>query len=163
MLHETIKLHNLIAKELSKNFDVCTKILINDGQYVKSNTNLSRIEILNKQYRILVANKINNRGLNSLLFLENKDIKKVFFNKITDQVKVSVGDLIRVGTRLTTNKYSPHSGQVYKLNRNEISIRIGEPYLISENTILNCTFVVILDCFTNHEISIHISIYTFLG
>ena len=135
-LYEIIKLDDIIAKDISNDFDVNIKLVAKEGHYIRPNTILTSIEILIKRSGILAAIQSNYSIPNVFLFLENNDIRRIIFNRAEEDLKVSKGDLVRAGTNLTNCKRSPYSGQIYEIKESEILIRLGKPYLISENTIL---------------------------
>ena len=66
-------------------------------------------------------------------------IKKCIIDKEKDTLCVKKGDLVRVGTHLTSQTRSKYAGQVYRIEENSIFIRLGRPYLVSEGTILRAS------------------------
>jgi DNA-directed RNA polymerase subunit beta' len=110
------------------------KYLTKNNQYVAANTVLAKLELLTNTVGKLVAiNKGNNI---EMLVLQDSDIKKCSFDPTIGKLCVKKGDLVRVGTPLTTKVRSKYSGQIYKIVSNQIFIRLGRPYLISEGTVL---------------------------
>jgi DNA-directed RNA polymerase subunit beta' len=71
-----------------------------------------------------------------MLVLKELFIKKCLFNPTKEKLYVKKGDLVRVGTYLSSDNRSKYAGQIYKIEKNTIFIRLGRPYLISSGTIL---------------------------
>ena len=110
------------------------KYLTKKNQYVAANTVLAKLEMLTNTVGKLTA--INHSNNIEMLVLKDSDIKKSFYDPTTEELRVKKGDLVRVGSHLTTNLRSKYSGQIYNIDTNHISIRLGRPYLISEGTVL---------------------------
>ena len=80
--------------------------------------------------------KNNTANVNEILILQDKDIRPVpHFSKLAE-LKVKVGELIRTGAQLSTSTKSEYSGQIYSIDKTNIYIRLGRPYLISQGAIL---------------------------
>ena len=110
------------------------KYLIRNNQYVPPNTELAKVEMVTNTAGKLVAyNQTNNT---ELLILKDSEIKRCFYNPEIDSLSIEQGDLVRVGTYLAPNLRSKYSGQIYRIGKNYIDIRLGRPYLISEGTVL---------------------------
>jgi hypothetical protein len=73
--------------------------------------------------------------MKEVLILNPSDLKKVFCPNVELLKKVSVGDLVRIGTLLNDNIKSPYSGQILEIFEDHILIRLSQPYLISGNYI----------------------------
>jgi DNA-directed RNA polymerase subunit beta' len=133
-LFEICKSQNNNLLNNNKAIKINQTLNVKPGQFVTKFTCLAESQILIQRSGTLVSAK-DNVNSKALLILKDNDIKKVTINETTS-VLVQSGDLVRVGTPLTTTLNSPYSGQIYKINENNISIRLGRPYLISEGTIL---------------------------
>jgi DNA-directed RNA polymerase subunit beta' len=135
-LYERIKTNETNFKNLKSEDTIFLKFLMQSNQYVLKNTVLAKVEILTRFGGTLVAtNKENN--VFDILVLKDTAIKRCKFNAGNEKLRVKKGDLVRIGTYLTSLKRSKYSGQIYKIENNLIYIRIGRPYLISEGTVLN--------------------------
>jgi DNA-directed RNA polymerase subunit beta' len=135
-LYERIKTTESSLKNLTSNDTLFFKYLVQNNQYVTKNTAIARVEILTQFGGTLVAiNKENN--IFDILVLKDIAINKCSYNLDLEKPCVKKGDLVRVGTYLTSTKRSRYSGQIYKVEKGLIHIRTGRPYLISEGTVLN--------------------------
>jgi DNA-directed RNA polymerase subunit beta' len=135
-LYERIKANETTSKNLKSNDTVFLKYLMQNNQYAIKNTAIAKIEILTQFGGTLVAlNKENN--IFDILILKDTSIKKCSYNSNTETLLVKKGDLVRIGTFLTSMKRSKYSGQIAKIENGLIYIRLGRPYLISEGTVLN--------------------------
>jgi DNA-directed RNA polymerase subunit beta' len=133
-LVESLKINDNILKDLRSENAVFLKYLIQNNQYVNANSVLAKIEILGQTKGTLVGTQKTNTS-NSILILKGIDIKTCEYNN-EEKLVVKKGDIVRVGTFLTTNLRSRYSGQIYKISDSKIQIRLGRPYLISEGTVL---------------------------
>ena len=90
--------------------------------------------MFNEGGTLIRSNKINNTL--EILILREQNIKKFAYNQTSENLLVKQGDLVRVGTYLTTKTRSKYAGQVYLIEKNTVYLRLGRPYLISEGTVL---------------------------
>ena len=135
-LYERIKTNETNFKILKSEDTTFLKFLMQNNQYAIKNTAIAKVEILTQFGGTLVAtNKENN--VFDILVLKDTAIKRCKYNLSTETLCVKKGDLVRIGTYLTSLKRSKYSGQIYKIENDLIYIRIGRPYLISEGTVLN--------------------------
>ena len=112
----------------------CLKYLTGNNQYVNANTVIAKIEILSQSGGTLVGVEKTNTNT-AILVLKEKNIKNITIVP-NENLLVTQGDLVRVGTLLTTTTRSQYAGQIYKMEKGVIQVRIGRPYLISDGTIL---------------------------
>ena len=131
--YETVNFNNSSLKNLDKSLKPNIRLVIKDQQYICSNTILAYNEITIQQPGILAASSSDE---NELLILENHYLKSFSYNFSPQQLKIKIGDLVRSGTLIGKNIRSPYSGQVFKISEEQITIRLGRPYLISRGTIL---------------------------
>ena len=134
-LYEIINPKNYTNKNLGGKLGMRFFPFVKDKQYVYSNTVLGYFETFLKETALLTAKKVDNENHKAILLFRNKDLRSIHYS-LKDKLIVKVGDLIRIGTFLTKKIKSCYSGQVYKIIGNEILIRLGKPYLISEGTII---------------------------
>jgi DNA-directed RNA polymerase subunit beta' len=136
-LAETIRLGDHITKDLKTDSTIFLKYLAQNNQYVKANTILAKAEILAHSSGTLVGFGKTNTNT-AVLILKERDFRVCTYdpsNK-SEPLLVNVGDLVRIGTLLTRNMKSKYAGQIYKIENEQIHIRLGRPYLISEGTVL---------------------------
>jgi len=113
---------------------VYLKCLTKTNQYVAANTVIAKLEMLPSTIGKLVA--VNQTNNTEMLILKDTDIKKTSYDSTKETLIVKKGDLVRVGTYLTETLRSPYSGQIWKIESDQIFIRLGRPYLISSGTVL---------------------------
>ena len=119
--------------EIYKDFTQ-SEFTVKDGEKITAGTVVAQTKLLCKTNGQIKQICTNNKSTRSLLILTESDQKVVDISYKTPQV--SEGDLIRYGDQIAEGVTSPDSGQILRLNRNEIVIRSGKPYLISSGAIL---------------------------
>jgi DNA-directed RNA polymerase subunit beta' len=136
-LYEVFKRDRIISKEVKENIISSTKYLVRKNQFVYPNTVVAETLVSSKLSGTLTGIRNNdNNGIKDILILKDSDVKKVSWSSSQEELKVQVNDLVRIGCLLTDCRKSIYSGQIYDITDNIISIRLGRPYLISENSIL---------------------------
>ncbi len=133
-LYESIKTKDTLFKDAKLTEKLCVKYLAFNNQYVTPNTSIAKVETLTNLGGTLVA--VNRTNNTELLVLKESNVKKCFYDQRIETPCVKKGDLVRVGTYLTSNIRSKYAGQIYEIGTSYISIRLGRPYLISSGTIL---------------------------
>jgi len=129
ILYEQIK-----ARENPTKDKIFLKCLVANKQYIKANTAVAKLEMLIPlEGKLVSINKTNNT---ELLLLNDIDIKKCFYDSSKEKLLVQKGDLVRVGTFLSTKTRSKFAGQIIDICNDKISIRLGLPYLVSGGAIL---------------------------
>jgi DNA-directed RNA polymerase subunit beta' len=133
-LYEKIKIPEFGLKNANFNERVLLKKAIRNNQYAIPKTKIAKTKLLTNASGILSSvNRTNNL---ELLILKENFIKKCIIDTNIKSVFVKKGDLVRIGTYLTPNDRSKYAGQIYKIEKGLIFIRLGQPHLISEGTIL---------------------------
>jgi len=142
-LYQVIDSKSFVTKNLGNKLAIKLFPLVQNNQRIYPNTLVGYFEIYPKETAFIKTKTISNQNYKTILLFRNKDLRSIRYD-LTDKVFVKVGDLVRVGTLLTSGIKSCYSGQVYSFLNNEILIRLGKPYLISEGTIVrvrNNTFI----------------------
>ena len=136
-LVETLKINDNILNNLKGENSLYVNYLVHQNQYINRHTIIAKLEILGQSGGTLVGIDKTNTSV-AILVLKESDLKSFVYNgtDTNEQLLVQQGDLVRVGTSLTTSLRSKYAGQVYKITGNLIYIRLGRPYLISEGTVL---------------------------
>nr|ARW69891.1 RNA polymerase b''''-subunit [Polysiphonia teges] len=113
-----------------------SSILVKDGQYVKSNSIISQTNIFSS-----VSGKVDYieetpNANRRILIVSQPHILNI---KISSKrlLKVKVNDYIYAGDKVDEDTSINVSGQVIDIKNNELSIRIGQPYLISTGSLLH--------------------------
>nr|WGH12704.1 RNA polymerase b''''-subunit [Echinothamnion sp.] len=130
----------LTIKEPSfnKNHQLYTKtlVLVNDGQYVKSNSIISQTNIFSSiSGKISCIEQTKNASCRILI----TSILNILSIKINNNqlIKFQLNDYVYAGDIIATNVTSSVSGKVISIKNNTIVIRIGQPYLISSGSLLH--------------------------
>ena len=133
-LYERIKINEFTLKDVTLKEKRFLKKLTQNNQYVAAQTTIAKIKkSVNISGRLTAAKSTNNI---ELLTLKEKFLKKCAIDSTKEILYVKKGDLVRVGSYLTSKTRSKYAGQIYKVEKKFIFIRLGRPYLISEGTIL---------------------------
>ena len=133
-LFEKIKVNDSAVKDINLTEKIFLKKTIQNNQYIRAKSTIAKIKLLTNVGGILAA--VNNTSNIEVLILKENFIKKCTFDKNQETLYVKKGDLVRIGTPLTSKVCSKYAGQIYRIDGNLIFIRLGRPYLISEGTIL---------------------------
>ncbi len=133
-LFEKITINEFELKDTNLKAKILLKKVTKNNQYVEAHTTIAKVKMLPRQGGLLAA--VSHTNNTEILILKENFIKKSVFNENEEILYVQKGDLVRVGTYLTSKTRSKYAGQIYKIEGNLISIRLGRPYLISEGTIL---------------------------
>lgn len=126
----------LPQNNLQTNVQSFQHFLVKENQYVYPNTVIAQVKIASTILGTLIGFNETNADTKDILLLKEEDIKTIKWDNKTENIKVKVGDLIRTGCFITDTRKSSYSGQVYNLTNDEIIIRLGRPYLVSDGTIL---------------------------
>nr|AOM64518.1 RNA polymerase beta'' subunit [Riquetophycus sp.] len=118
------------------NFYTKKRIKVKDGQYISSGSVIYQTEILSSIEGTIEVIQDHYLSSRRLLIVSPIDTRKFVINN--DQlVKVKCDDWVYVGDEIATNLVTFHSGKVLTVRDNQIVIRIGQPYLISKDSILH--------------------------
>nr|YP_010619273.1 RNA polymerase b'-subunit [Amplisiphonia pacifica]WAX03286.1 RNA polymerase b'-subunit [Amplisiphonia pacifica] len=130
----------LTVKEslFNKNHHLYTKtsILVNDGQYVTSNSIISQTSIFSSiAGTVACIEKTKNTSCRILIV---SDLNTVNINiKNNQSINIRVNDYVYAGDEIASNSIINISGKVIEIQNNKITIRIGQPYLISCGSLLH--------------------------
>nr|YP_009391440.1 RNA polymerase b''''-subunit [Platysiphonia delicata]ARW59584.1 RNA polymerase b''''-subunit [Platysiphonia delicata] len=115
--------------------DIYTKtdILVKNGQYVDSNYTVAQTNIFsNIQGRVFCIENVNTYN-RRILIISNSDLK--LFKTNTNQTFFkNIGDFVYVGDKITEDITSDISGIVFSIQNNQVFVRIGHPYLVSQGS-----------------------------
>lgn len=136
-LYEIFKTSDLTSNQFSANITSFQNYLVYENQYVYANTIVAQMQISAKISGTLIGSNNIETDRTEILLLKKDDIKEVEWLANEEKLRVKVGDLVRSNTLLTDKRKSPYSGQIYRVTKDKILIRLGRPYLISEGTILH--------------------------
>nr|YP_010619466.1 RNA polymerase b'-subunit [Xiphosiphonia pinnulata]WAX03479.1 RNA polymerase b'-subunit [Xiphosiphonia pinnulata] len=124
----------------NKNHHLYTKtsILVNDGQYVKSNSIISQTSIFSSiKGKVACIEKTKNASCRILIISE---LNTLSININNNQlIKTRVNNYVYAGDEIASNVTINISGKVISIQDNKVTIRIGQPYLISRGSLLHIT------------------------
>nr|YP_009394129.1 RNA polymerase b''''-subunit [Rhodomela confervoides]ARW62691.1 RNA polymerase b''''-subunit [Rhodomela confervoides] len=121
------KNHNLYTK---------TSILVNDGQYVVSNSIISQTDIFSSisgRIAYIEETKTSNRRI----LVISKLNTMTFDIKNNQSIKVKLNSYIYAGDEIATDVVTNSSGKVIAIQDNQVTVRIGQPYLISSGSLVH--------------------------
>lgn len=113
-----------------------TRLLVKDKQYIKNGMVIAKIEIFSSSRGDIVSVQ-NFKSLDPrILLLSNTDIRT--FTISSDQnIKVKVDDWIYAGDQITDSIISHNSGRITAVEHSQVTLHIGQPYLISRGSFLH--------------------------
>ena len=135
-LYEWVKIDDLIANYGAQNIKSSIKLMVRKNQYVNKGSTLANLELFFPTSGKVGAVKNSSSNPTEILLLQDRDIRPFPHHSKLNELKVKVGNLIRAGEKISPTTSSEYSGQVYKIDKTNIYIRSGRPYLISEGAIL---------------------------
>nr|BDA97449.1 RNA polymerase beta'' subunit [Cryptomonas sp. NIES-345]BDA98410.1 RNA polymerase beta'' subunit [Cryptomonas sp. NIES-1327] len=129
---------NLIIKkdtfgEVNQNL-ITSELVINEGDKVTPGTKVAQTKLLCKEDGEIKSIYTNNKLIQNILIFTQSH-KKVI-NVGNQTVQVTKGDLIRQGDQIADEIISTTSGQITDIQNDTVTVRFGNPYLISAGTIL---------------------------
>jgi len=112
-----------------------THLKIKESDFVESGTVIAETNILSISDGIIEFIDNENIYNRRLLVMTELDTKTF---KINDEsINVSINDWICVGDKISTSVTALDSGRIIKIDGKNVKMRIGRPYLISDNAILH--------------------------
>nr|WCH58082.1 RNA polymerase b-subunit [Cystoclonium purpureum f. stellatum] len=119
-----------------KNFYTKTLVQVHNDQYVISGSVIAQTEILSNIIGQIEYIEEDNSSNRRILITTSMDIRTFTINN--DQlIKVRINDWICAGDEIATNLITYYSGKIIAIRDNKITLRIGQPYLISSGSILH--------------------------
>ena len=110
-----------------------TELLVKDGQTIEPKTPVAKTQVLAINDGTASINHDNEEARRLLIVCDNYET----LVKTTGKASVKKGDFVKLDSILTDDgEKSPVSGRVVSVNKGEIKIRNGRPYLISPGTML---------------------------
>nr|YP_009509278.1 RNA polymerase b''-subunit [Gracilaria vermiculophylla]AXI96928.1 RNA polymerase b''-subunit [Gracilaria vermiculophylla]QXU75133.1 RNA polymerase b''-subunit [Gracilaria vermiculophylla]WDZ67875.1 RNA polymerase beta'' subunit [Gracilaria vermiculophylla] len=113
-----------------------TRLLVKNNEYVESGTILAHTELFSF-YQGQVVSIQRNQSSNPRILLVTSLDTKVFSIKKNQNIKVNINDFVYAGDEIANGIISYNSGRVTCITDNQITIRIGQPYLISKGSFLH--------------------------
>lgn len=111
-----------------------TSLCVKENQLIKPGSTVAKTHLLaHSEGHVQTVDKTN-QSTSKVLILTGNDEKSINIYGQTPQV--SQGDFIRSGDQIANSIIAETSGQIVDINRENIKIRSGNPYLVSSNAIL---------------------------
>nr|YP_009510642.1 RNA polymerase b''-subunit [Gracilaria ferox]AXI96315.1 RNA polymerase b''-subunit [Gracilaria ferox] len=121
---------------INKDLYTKTRLLVKNNQYVESGTVLAQTEIFSC-YQGQVVSIQQNKASNARILLVTSLDTQIFSVNNHQNIKVNVNDWIYAGDEIATNIVSYSSGRVVSIQDNQITVRLGQPYLISKGSFIH--------------------------
>ena len=120
----------------SKNFYTKTSIKVENGEYITSGSIVAETEVISMiSGKVIVIQDIKHSN-RRMLIVRPTDIRTFNFNN-TNELKIQINDWVYAGDEIATNIFTLHSGQIIDIQDTKIIMRIGQPFLISSDSILH--------------------------
>ena len=134
LILENISIDLFIPNELKK-ADVSTKTLVRDEQFIEPYTNISSFQVLIPEKNQVTEIKEQFLGKERKVFLTTKKDYKTIYSEQARNL-FHQNKLLKFGEKFGNNFISKNSGLTYKLEGNNITLHIGQPYLFSQGAII---------------------------
>ena len=112
-----------------------TKILVENNQLVNPKTVIAQTEILSISDGCV--EHIDNINSYNRRLMVVTDLDKKIFSIAKNKLKVSINDWVCAGDEIADSIISLDSGKIISVNENQVIMRIGRPYLVSNGAILH--------------------------
>lgn len=132
---ETIPLQIDFSHEFNE-LKIRNKILVRESEEISSNTIVAQTEILSNAQGIIDEIDICNKYHKRILIITDLD-QKIFNLPDANNIFVQVGSWVCAGDHLYPKVRALESGQISAIQNNQLTLRIGRPYLISNGTVLH--------------------------
>ena len=120
----------------SENIYTKTRVLINHGQQIKVGSVIAQTEIFSSTSgKIAYIQKL--KTVNCRLLVISKFDTKSFAVRHDQLINVKVNDWVYAGDYIATDIITYDSGKVIEITDTQITIRVGQPYLISAGSFLH--------------------------
>nr|YP_009293634.1 RNA polymerase beta'' subunit [Rhodymenia pseudopalmata]AOM64316.1 RNA polymerase beta'' subunit [Rhodymenia pseudopalmata] len=122
----------------SERLPVYTKnnILVQNNQFIDSGSVIAQTEYFSSIEGVIESVQTNQSSNNRILLVGKADIKTFIVNNIND-IKIKVNDWIYCGDQISDNIYARDSGKILSVSGNQIKMRVGRPYLISDGSFIH--------------------------
>nr|BBK20528.1 RNA polymerase b''-subunit [Cryptomonas sp. SAG 977-2f] len=130
---ETLTIRKDTFGEINKKFTFA-KLCVKDGVSIVPGTKVAETILLCRSFGEVKNISTNTKATRRILILTPEDQKIVNLHGKTFQV--SQGDLITYGDQIADGILAPNSGQIVKLSKSSLVLRVGRPYLVSAAAML---------------------------
>lgn len=113
-----------------------TRLLVSDGDQIAPGAVIARTEICAKQGGEVQGIRRTGESVRRLLVITDTEANQKILETGTQNPTVAVGDLIREGDEIAPGVLAAETGQVMRLNDNQVVLRIARPYLVSPGAVL---------------------------
>lgn len=110
-----------------------TELLVTNGQIIEPKTPVAKTQVLSINDAV-VSIKATGEDLRRLLLISDNVETEI---KVKTKPSVKIGDFVKMDSIISdSGEISTRSGQVVKIGKDSVTLRIGRPYLISPGTML---------------------------
>nr|YP_009296397.1 RNA polymerase beta'' subunit [Thorea hispida]AOM65332.1 RNA polymerase beta'' subunit [Thorea hispida]UNJ79177.1 RNA polymerase beta subunit [Thorea hispida] len=113
-----------------------TQILVKESEEISANTIVAQTEVLSNTNGIIDEIDLSNIYHKRILIVRDLD-QKIFNLPDVNNFSLQVGSWICAGDNLYSKVHAIESGQISKIENNQLTLRIGQPYLLSQGTVLH--------------------------
>lgn len=113
-----------------------TSVLVHDGQYIKAGSIISQTNVFSA-INAKVSYSQNNKNINRRILLVGEANTCTFNVHCNELIKVNIGSWVYAGDQIAHKVFSNHSGRVIEIQNNQLTLRIGQPYLISQGSLIH--------------------------
>ena len=115
-----------------------TSVLVNDGDYVQSNSVICQTDIFSSVSGIVGhIEKENNLNFRIMIISESNTVTVELISQASLRVKLH--EYIYAGDPICDNVFASVSGYIILIDKEKIIIRVGQPYLISSGSLVHVT------------------------
>lgn len=113
-----------------------TKILVSNNQIIEKDSVVAQTEFFSSIQGCIEVIQKNQSSNIRILVVGESDLKK-FKVKNEKSIKVKISDWVYAGDEIALGVISHHSGKIISITNDEITMRIGQPYLISKGSFIH--------------------------
>jgi DNA-directed RNA polymerase subunit beta' len=110
-----------------------TRVLVQDGQEIPKGAVIARTEIQCKEPGEVRGIREGGEAIRRVLIVRNADLVEI----AAANAKCKVGELLVAGTEIAPGVILPESGQVSKVSKEKVTLRLARPYRVSAGAILH--------------------------
>nr|YP_009257533.1 RNA polymerase beta' subunit [Coeloseira compressa]ANH09616.1 RNA polymerase beta' subunit [Coeloseira compressa] len=134
---DTLAINNTIINEMeTQDIYSKTQILVSHNEYIDEKCVVAQTEFFSPLEGRVESIYRRHSFSNRILLVSSKDLKTFNIDDIST-LKVKINDWVYAGDEIADSVQAYHSGQILALNNNQVTMRIGQPYLISSGSFIH--------------------------
>nr|QJH88283.1 RNA polymerase beta'' subunit [Pterocladia lucida] len=115
---------------------ITTRLLIENNQYVTSGSVIAQTEIFCPNESSIISIQNSPSSENRVLMMSQLDTR-IFAIDNYQSIKVRINDWVYAGDEIATDVITSNSGKIISIRDNQIKMQIGQPYLISDGSLIH--------------------------